>query len=115
MNMQKLNYCWWSLALELREKYTLSSSDVDFETFGVLGTTLNELCYVKFEVAKSRCRAKAFFYLREEIEDVMKKKGKPVLEFQSSEWMQNLAFMVDITQHLNNLNRMLQGRKRLVT
>jgi len=34
----------------------------------------------------------------------MKKKGKPVLDFQSSEWMQDLAFMVDITQHLNNLN-----------
>jgi len=24
----------------------LSSSDVDFETFGVLGTTLIEICYV---------------------------------------------------------------------
>ena len=34
----------------------------------------------------------------------MMKKGKPMLEFQSSEWMQDLAFMVDITQHLNNLN-----------
>jgi len=45
----------------------------------------------------------------------MKKKGKPVLGFQSSEWMQVLAFMVDITQDLNNLNKMLQGRKRLVT
>ena len=45
----------------------------------------------------------------------MKKKGKPVSEFQSSEWMQNLAFMVDVTQHLNNLNKVLQGRKRLVT
>jgi len=42
----------------------------------------------------------------------MKKKGQPVLEFQSSKWMQNLAFMVDITQHLNNLNKMLQGCKR---
>ena len=29
--------------------------------------------------------------------------------------MQNLAFMVDISQHLNNLNKMLQGCKRLVT
>jgi len=29
--------------------------------------------------------------------------------------MQDLAFMLDITQHLNNLNKMLQGRKRLVT
>jgi len=26
----------------------LSSSDVDFETFGVLGTTLTKICYVKF-------------------------------------------------------------------
>ena len=39
----------------------------------------------------------------------------PSLEFQSSEWMQDLAFMVDITQHLNNHNKMLQGGKRLVT
>jgi len=48
----------------LGKKYTLSSSDVDFETFGVLGTTLNEICYVKFEMAKSRCRAKAFLNVR---------------------------------------------------
>jgi len=58
---------------------------------------------------------KRFFYLREEIENFMKKKGEPVLEFQSSEWMQKLAIMVDITQHLNNLNKMWQGRKTLVT
>ena len=97
----------------------MSCSDVVFETFEVLGTTLNEICYVKFEMAKSRCRAKAFFccffYFREDIENVMKKKGKPVLEFQSSEWMQDLAFMVYITQHLNNLKKLLRGRKRLVT
>jgi len=40
------------------------------------------------------------------------KRGKPVSEFQFSEWMQDLAFMVDNPQHLNNLNKMLQGRKR---
>jgi len=55
------------------KKHTLSSSDVDFETFGVLGTTLIEISYVKFKVAKPRCRAKAFFYLREEIENFIKK------------------------------------------
>jgi len=44
----------------------------------------------------------------------MKKKGEPALEFQSSEWLQDLDFMVDITQHLNNLNKMLWCRKRLV-
>jgi len=41
----------------------LSFSDVDFETFGVLGTTLIEICYVKFKVAEPRCRAKAFFFI----------------------------------------------------
>jgi len=40
---------------------------------GVLGKTLIEICYVKFEMANARCRAKAFFYLREEIENFMKK------------------------------------------
>jgi len=32
-------------------------------------------------MAKPRCCAKAFFYLREEIENFMKNKCKPVLEF----------------------------------
>jgi len=30
---------------------SVSSSDVDFKTFGVLGTTLIEICYVKFKMA----------------------------------------------------------------
>lgn len=56
-----------------------------------------------------------FFELREEIEQFMAKKGKPVLEFQSTERMQDLASMVDVTEHLNNLNKMLQGRNKVVT
>ena len=43
----------------------------------------------------------------------MKKMGKPVLEFQSSEWMQDLAFMVDIPQHLNNLNKCCKAARDL--
>lgn len=45
----------------------------------------------------------------------MEEKGKPVLEFHSAEWMQDLAFMVDVTEHLNNLNKQLQGRNKVVT
>uniref|UniRef100_A0A674DXZ8 SPIN-DOC-like zinc-finger domain-containing protein n=1 Tax=Salmo trutta TaxID=8032 RepID=A0A674DXZ8_SALTR len=56
-----------------------------------------------------------FFDLREEIEQFMEEKGKPVLEFHSAEWMQDLAFMVDVTEHLNNLNKQLQGRNKVVT
>ena len=29
--------------------------------------------------------------------------------------MQDLALMVDVTEHLNNLNKMLQGRNKVVT
>ncbi|XP_037774147.1 general transcription factor II-I repeat domain-containing protein 2B-like [Penaeus monodon] len=56
-----------------------------------------------------------FFDLRGEIKQFMEKKGKPVLEFKSTEWMQDLPFMVDVTEHLNNLNKMLQGRSKVVT
>ena len=45
----------------------------------------------------------------------MEKKGKPLLEFQAPKWMQDLSFMVNITEHLNNLNKTLQGRKKVVT
>ncbi|XP_066941420.1 general transcription factor II-I repeat domain-containing protein 2B-like [Macrobrachium rosenbergii] len=58
---------------------------------------------------------KRFFELREEIGQFMEKKGNPVKELKCLEWVQDLAFMVDITQHLNNLNKMLQGRKKVVT
>ena len=48
----------------------------------------------------SRCAVlKGFFDLREEIGKFMEKKGKPMVEFQSQKWLQDLAFMVDITEH----------------
>jgi CRISPR/Cas system-associated endoribonuclease Cas2 len=45
----------------------------------------------------------------------MEKKGSPVKELKCPQWVQDLAFIVDITQHLNYLNKMLQGRKKNVT
>lgn len=58
---------------------------------------------------------KRFFELRREIEEFMDHKGRPVHELQSKEWVHDLAFMVDITQHLNTLNTKLQGRDKVVT
>lgn len=45
----------------------------------------------------------------------MKEKGKPVLELHSGEWVHDLAYVVDFTEHLNNLNKRLQGRNKVVT
>ena len=46
--------------------------------------------------------------------EFMQGKGKPVLEFDDPEWTRDLAFLVDITEHLNVLNVTMQGRNKLV-
>ena len=56
-----------------------------------------------------------FYDLREEIGKFIKAKDKPVLKFHTREYMQDLAFMVDVTEHLNILNKQLQGRNKTVT
>ena len=43
----------------------------------------------------------------------MEKKIKPMSDFQSTEWMQDLAFMMDDTERLKNLNKMLQGHNKV--
>lgn len=45
----------------------------------------------------------------------MQGKGKPVVQMDDPEWTRDLAFLVDITQHLNFLNVNMQGRNKLVT
>ena len=51
-----------------------------------------------------------FFVLRKEIAAFMEKKGKPVTELNDYAWICDLAFLVDITKHLNDLNVALQGK-----
>ncbi|XP_073694049.1 general transcription factor II-I repeat domain-containing protein 2-like [Garra rufa] len=58
---------------------------------------------------------KRFFELRSEISQFMKDKGKPVTELDDPEWVRDLAFMVDVTEHLNMLNTKMQGRNKVVT
>ena len=53
---------------------------------------------------------RCFYDLQEEIKQFMEEKDKLVLEFHSRELVQDLAFMVDVTEQLNNLNKQLQGR-----
>lgn len=58
---------------------------------------------------------RSFFDLCEEIGQLMEKKGNPVMELQCQELLQDLAFLVDITEHFNMLNKILQGCKKVVT
>ena len=57
---------------------------------------------------------KRFFELRKETCYFMTTKGRPVAELSDGKWVWQLAFLADVTQHLNDLNLRLQGKAKLV-
>ena len=52
--------------------------------------------------------------LNVEIHDFMRSKGKLVKELVDPQWLCDLAYLVDITSHLNDLNTNLQGKNQLI-
>jgi hypothetical protein len=57
-------------------------------------------------------RLARFFTLQEEIGLFMEDKGRPIRELNNTEWICDLAFLVDITQQLNGVNVRLQGQEQ---
>jgi hypothetical protein len=58
---------------------------------------------------------KRFFLLLEPIKTFMISKNKPINELDDQFWIMDLAFLTDITEHLNFLNKELQGPNKLIT
>ncbi|XP_031288631.2 general transcription factor II-I repeat domain-containing protein 2 isoform X2 [Camelus dromedarius] len=58
---------------------------------------------------------KRFFESLEEIDSFMSSRGKPLPQLSSQDWIKDLAFLVDMTMHLNTLNLSLQGHSQIVT
>ena len=58
---------------------------------------------------------KRFFELRDEVKTFMEDGRLDVPELDDPKWIMDLAFLVDITQHLNILNLKLQGPGQLIT
>ncbi|XP_057603551.1 general transcription factor II-I repeat domain-containing protein 2 isoform X3 [Hippopotamus amphibius kiboko] len=58
---------------------------------------------------------KRFFESLEEIDSFMSSRGKPLPQLSSQDWIKDLAFLVDMTMHLNTLNMSLQGHSQIVT
>ena len=54
------------------------------------------------------------FEFRKEICEFLKGKGKPQPLLSDEEWVWKLAFVTDITDHMNNLNLKLQGKENLI-
>ncbi|KAM4629813.1 general transcription factor II-I repeat domain-containing protein 2-like [Polymixia lowei] len=55
-----------------------------------------------------------FYSLRSNIDTFLKEKGRPLHELRDPLWLADLAFLVDLTDHLNTLNKRLQGKEQLV-
>lgn len=54
-----------------------------------------------------------FYSLRAEIDQFLKEKDRPLHELSDPLWLADLAFLVDLTEHLNTLNKNLQGKDHL--
>ena len=57
---------------------------------------------------------KRFWNLRQEIKFFMESKHQNVAFLSDENWLNDLAFLTDITQHLSDLNLKLQGKSQLV-
>ena len=56
-----------------------------------------------------------FYALKKEIGQFMEDKGQPMPELSDTAWLADLAFLVDMTRHLNVLNTNLQGQNAVVS
>ncbi|XP_065654957.1 general transcription factor II-I repeat domain-containing protein 2-like [Hydra vulgaris] len=58
---------------------------------------------------------KAFNHLKTEIFQFLETKEQDISDIKNTKFLQDLAFLFDITKHLNDLNIILQGKNKLVT
>jgi hypothetical protein len=56
-----------------------------------------------------------FLFLLNDIKLFMGKKGRNIEEFNDESWIINVAFLVDVTDHLHNLHEELQALDKLIT
>lgn len=98
---------------------TVGLSHRQFRSFlEEIGSQYEDMPYYNKTRWLSRAKVlKRFFDLREVLVDFLKEK-KLIATFpqlQNPEWIQKLAFLVDVTEHLNSLNLSLQGKDNLIS
>ncbi|CAK1582911.1 unnamed protein product [Parnassius mnemosyne] len=70
--------------------------------------------YCEVRWLSKRKMLKLFYEFRNEIADFMKIKDKPLSELSDPKWICDLAFLVDLTGYLNDLNLKFQKQEQLV-
>lgn len=64
-------------------------------------------------LSRGKCLQR-FYKLREEIAAFMTQQKKTVPQLQDEKWVRKLAFLVDVSTHLNTLNVQLQGKDHTI-
>lgn len=106
----------WTL---LKSVNFVNESAFDYHEFeALLEATENEyeetVYHTNVRWLNEGCASK-YLDLLNEIKLSMEKKGREAEEFNDGEWITNLAFLVDVTGHLNKFNKELQGKGKLIT
>ena len=74
----------------------------------------NIICFSEIRWLGRGQMLKRFYDLRNVIKSFMVSKNKFVLELDDENWLTDLAFLVDLTAHLNEINMCLQGENQLI-
>ena len=56
-----------------------------------------------------------FDSLRSEIDQFLKEKDRLLHELSDPLWLAYMAFLIDLTDHLNSINKSLQGKNQFLT
>ena len=93
------------------------SHDLSHRQFQVLLSEMNgDLVYYTEVLCLSRvCLLMRFFDLRDEIKFFMEQREKPNAELDDECFLNDLAFLADVTEHLDQLNTKLQGTNQIVS
>ena len=98
----------------------IRSRDLSHRQFYALLSEMNDehgdLIYYNEVRWISRGRTlKRFLDLRYEIKLFMEQKGKPMAMLEDESFLNDLAFLADVTEYLNQLNAKLQGANQIVS
>lgn len=66
--------------------------------------------YCKVRWLSSAKTLRRFYNLLNEIDTYMRSKGREHDKFTDKQWINDLAFLADVTEHMSSLNLQLQGK-----
>ena len=121
-----LNFVAWNMAFRdvidivIKSINFIRSRNLSHRQFQALSSEMNDehgdlVYYTEVCLISRGHMLKRFFDLRDDINFFMEQKGKPMAVLDDESFQNVLAFLVDVTEHLDQLNAKLQGANHIVS